>query len=92
MINNFDGAADDYTYNTSSLITTIDDKWNITLGYTERVIDVDGAGQIDDHLFQISGGYDFGNGLTLDTGWRFVEESSHDHDTFGLMARYLFNL
>jgi len=92
IIDNFDSSADDYTYNTSSLITTIDDKWNVTLGYTERVIDVSGGSQTDDHLFQVSGGYDFGNGLTLDAGWRFVEESNHDHDTFGLLARYQFDL
>ena len=92
VINNFDGAADDYTYNSGSLITRIDDKWNITLGYTERVIDVEGLGQINDYLFQVSGGYDFGNGLTLDAGWRFVEENRHDHHTFGVLARYLFDL
>lgn len=92
VIDNFDGDADDYTYNTSSLITTLDNRWNITLGYTERAIDVDGAGQTNDHLFQASGGYDFGNGLTLDIGWRNVEESQHDHHTFGLLGRYQFDL
>lgn len=91
-INNFDSAAQDRTYNTSSLITTIDDKWNITLSHTQRVIDADGAAEVHDHIFQLSGGYDFANGLTLDIGWRQSDEESLGQNTFGILGRYVFDL
>ena len=91
-IKNFDGSTQDRSYNTSSLITRIDDKWNITLSHTQRVIDSDGAAKVHDHLFQLSGGYDFSNGLTLDIGWRQSDEESLGHNSLGILGRYVFDL
>lgn len=87
-INNFDGGADDNTYYTASLITTFDNNWNVTVGYTERDIDVNNGNDIDDHLLQISGGYDFGQGTTAEIGWRNTEESGTDTDIIGGLVRH----
>lgn len=88
-INNVDGGAMDSQYITTSLITTIDDAWNVTLSYTGR--DIDGAGVNDnDYLFQISGGYDFGQGTTAEIGYRQSEEASVDTNIIGGLIRHSF--
>jgi hypothetical protein len=90
-IKSFDGTTQDRIYNTSSLITTIDNRWNITLSHTQRVIDSDNASKVYDHLFQLSGGYDFANGLTLDIGWRQSDEENRSQNTLGILGRYAFD-
>lgn len=87
-IENFDAGANDNTYITASAVTTINEKWNLTLGYTKRDIDGDGGSDIDDHLLQISGGYDFGQGTTFELGWRSTEEDSVDTNIIGGLLRH----
>lgn len=89
-ISNFEAGTDDNRYFTLSAITTIDEVWNVTFGYTSRDIDVDGGSDIDDHLLQISGGYDFGQGTTAEIGWRNTEEDSTDTYIIGGLIRHSF--
>ncbi|MDB2415462.1 hypothetical protein N9W34_06795 [Rickettsiales bacterium] len=78
-----------HDYYTAGLVTTIKQNWNVTVGYTKRDIDATGTtSDFDDHLFQISGGYDFGNGLTSDIGYRGTDESNQETDIIGFMFRY----
>lgn len=88
-INNFEAGTDDNRYLTTSLITTIDDQWNVAASYTSRDIDSTG-GDSDDHLFQLSGGYDFGQGTTAEIGWRNAEEGNVDTDIVGALVRHTF--
>ncbi len=67
-ISNFDGGNDDNRYITGSVITTIHDSWNVAVGFTKRDIDVNGGADMNDHLLQVSGGYDFGQGTTAEIG------------------------
>lgn len=90
-ISHFEGSENDNRYFTASVVTKIDDAWNVTLGYTGRTVDVDGGDDVDDHLFQASGGYDFGNGLTLEAGWRNTQEGGDDTNMIGGLARYSFS-
>ncbi|MCD6034900.1 MAG: hypothetical protein K0R63_641 [Rickettsiales bacterium] len=90
-IHNFGGMLDDYEYFTASLVTTIDERWNVTAGYTLRQVDYDLGGDDKDHLFQLTGGYDFGNGLALDAGWRSTEEAGVDTGSLGALARYTYS-
>ena len=87
-IDNFDAGPNDRDYLTASLDATIRDHWLITASYTARDTDVAGTGERDDHLLQLSGGYDFGNGLTLEVGWRNSETAGVDTDIIGGLARY----
>lgn len=87
-ISNIDGGTDDARYYTASIVNTLYDDWNVTVGYTKRDIDVSGAADVNDHLLQVSGGYDFGNGLTLEAGWKNTEESGVDTNILGGLARY----
>jgi hypothetical protein len=88
-INNVDGADVDSQYITTSLITMIDEVWNVTMSYTGR--DMNGSGaDSDDHLFQLSGGYDFGQGTTAEIGYRYSEEGGVDTDIIGGLIRHTF--
>lgn len=86
-IENFEAGTDDNQYLTTSLITTIDENWNVTASYTARNIDST-DGDTNDHLFQLSGGYDFGQGTTADIGWRNSEESNVDTDIVGFLVTH----
>jgi len=88
-INNFNASTADNQYFTASLITTIDENWNIATSFTSRDIDSTGA-DADDHLLQISGGYDFGQGTTAEIGWRNSEEGGEDTDIIGGLVRHVF--
>lgn len=77
-IKNFEGATEDREYIYANLITTIDENWNVTAGYTHRSTEDVGAADVND----------FGNGLTLEAGWRSAEEASLDTDIIGGLARY----
>lgn len=88
-ISNFEAGNNDNRYITANAITTIDEVWNLTVGYTARDIDVDGGSDVDDHLLQISGGYDFGQGTTAEIGWRNTEEAGTDTDIIGGLIRHI---
>jgi hypothetical protein len=89
IINNVDSADVDSDYITASLITTMDDAWNVTASYTGRDIEAAGAADDDDYLFQISGGYDFGQGTTAEIGYRTAEESGNDTNIIGGLVRHI---
>ncbi len=96
-INSFGGVRDavtnnfhdqDYLY--GSIIARYR-QWNLALGYTARDIDR-GAGfsDVNDDLVQVSGGYDFENGLTAEVGYRGTEEDNINSDMAGFLFRYTF--
>lgn len=90
-ISNFEGGANDNSYFTASLVTTMYENWNITAAYTARDIQVPGDRDLNDYLFQLTGGYDFQNGLTLEGGWKTTRESEEEDNILGLLARYTFS-
>jgi len=89
-LRDYDGLKDaDVNYYSTSVIARIYEDWNVTGGYTFRDIDNDGSGaSFNDHLLQISGGYDFQNGFTAEAGWRNSEELETDTDIVGFLIRY----
>lgn len=89
-ISNFETGPDDVEYFTASVITTLDDQWNAAISYTARNTDVSASSDVNDHLFQVSGGYDFGQGTTAEIGYRFSEEGGIDTDIIGGLIRHNF--
>lgn len=88
-IRDFEGVSgEDRHYASASVIATLDESWSLTVGYTVRTID--GADEHDDYLLQVSDGYDFRNGLTLEAGWKQTEESGEGDNILGALARYSF--
>lgn len=54
-----------------------------------REIDATGsANDYDDTLLQLSGGYNFYNGLTAEAGWKSTDESDQETDILGFLFRY----
>lgn len=87
-IQNFEGLANDVRYFTANAVNKIYRDWDVTIGYTERLIDTPAGANMNDYLFQLTGGYDFQNGLTLEAGWRKSKESNVTTDILGGLARY----
>lgn len=79
-----DAGPDNLYYFTSGGVLQ-DGPWNLSVSYTGRKTDVRGAGDFTDHLFQATGGYRFDNGVTLDAGYRFSEESGIDTHILGFL-------
>ena len=75
-------------YYTASIVNTIAQDWNVTVGYTKRDLEMAGIPDANDYLLQLSGGYDFGNGLTLETGWKRTKVNEVDTDILGGLVRY----
>jgi len=89
-INNFDGTKDDNrTYSDISVVTTLYKNWNVATSMTLRDISGAGASSVsDDMLVNLTAGYDFGNGLSLDGGYRGTNEARLETHMFGLLLRY----
>jgi hypothetical protein len=68
--------------------------WNLAASYTNRNMDPNTAGtpDVEDHLYQVSGGYAFENGLTADLAYRFAEEANIDTHIIGLLFTYELEL
>lgn len=79
----------DRDYVSASVRANIGSGWNVTAAYTLRDVGDDGAGDsYDDHLAQLSAGYDFGNGLSVEAGWREAQEAGQDTNIVGSLLRY----
>ncbi len=88
FLRDFEGAKGvDADYYSASAVATFYTNWNLTVGGTRRHIDDNGLDR-DDDLLQISGGYDFGNGLTAEAGYRYSEEDGINTDIGGFLLRY----
>ncbi len=87
-ISHFNGTADDARFYSVSNVNTLYEDWNVTVGYTKRFIDVASGRDNHDYLLQLSGGYDFRNGITLEAGWRKSREANVTKDIIGGLARY----
>lgn len=64
--------------------------WNVSASYTNRNTDLNTAAapDVEDHLYQVSGGYEFASGLTADFGYRFSEEGHVDTHVIGVLCTY----
>ncbi|HRC26649.1 MAG TPA: hypothetical protein PKX87_04365 [Alphaproteobacteria bacterium] len=85
---NFDAGPDDATYLTAGATLTIDEKWNAAVSWTGRDTDLAAGGSNSDHLFQLSGGYAFDNGVQIDAGWRNASESNDSSNALGARLAY----
>lgn len=89
-IRNFEGDNVDATYYTAGIGFGLYENWNLGMSYTRRDKDVQGGSDIDDDLFQVSGGYAFENGITFDVGYMYKEEDNEKSNTLGALVGYSF--
>lgn len=81
---------DDTRYLTTSLVLNIDDNWNVAASYTGRTTNIEDEGDMDDNLFQLSAGYAFENGFTVDAGYRWAEEDNVESNGVGALIAYSY--
>ncbi|MBP7903865.1 MAG: DUF481 domain-containing protein [Alphaproteobacteria bacterium] len=90
-VEDFEGTDDNNHYFTVSLVNTFYDRLNLAIGFTARKVDSREEPTAHDHLLQVSGGYDFGTGLTAEIGWRNTEEDGVHTDIAGGIVRYTYD-
>lgn len=87
---NAEGGADDRDYFTVGA-ALLHGPWNLSLAWTGRETNVaDGGEDISDSLYQVSIGYAFDFGLSIDVGYVFTEEEDVDSNTVGALLAYGF--
>lgn len=62
--------------------------WNLAASWTERETDNPAAADNTDSHFQISAGYAFDFGLSIDIGWKVSEDGGTETRTLGALAAY----
>ena len=84
------GGPDDLAYLTTGAKLT-DGPWNTSASWTMRkTLVADGANYSDD-LYQISAGYLFEDGTSLDGGYKYVHQSSGDVQAVRLQVKHEFS-
>jgi hypothetical protein len=63
-------------------------KWNLALAYTKRRTETTGTATVNDYQGQASIGYAFKSGMTVDLGWKRLEESGAVTDRIGFLLTY----
>lgn len=86
-----EGGEHDVTYLTIGS-AVLHGPWNVAVSWSRRDTEIDGADNVEDTLFQISAGYAFDFGLSLDVGYKTVEEAEVDSETFGVLLAYVFEI
>ncbi|MDF1720783.1 MAG: hypothetical protein P1U65_08915 [Minwuia sp.] len=80
--------AESRNYMTLSLLAETG-PWNVAIAFTGKDVDVDNAnGSTFDHQTQISAGYAFANGFTLDVGYKNATAANQTTQTLGALVTY----
>ncbi len=90
-IRNFDGESNTLTYTTAGAVLYVG-SWNVALSYTGRKTDPKGSGAFTDPLVQVSAGYEFDNGLSVNVGYVSFQDEGIDTNVIGLLLAYDFDL
>lgn len=85
--NGFDGREE--VFMTASLLLTFA-QWNLSVANTSWRIEQPGSRKSDNTQYQISAGYYFQSGITLEGGYRYLNEAGVTTHTLGLAFYYEF--
>ena len=91
-INNAEGTFEDLSYVTLGGTAYFAESWNIALSVTFRTTHLPGGGNVNDHRFQASTGYEFESGVTFDLGYRYSREDDVNDHVLGFLVAYAFSL
>ena len=86
-LNSFEADTDDMTYLTAG-VTYLNGPWNLALATSFKNTDSQTAESTDDKLFQLSTGYAFESGFSIDIGWRHGDEGDEASRTIGALIAY----
>lgn len=63
--------------------------WNLAFGTTQKWVGPPDGSSFNDNQWQVSAGYEFDFGLTLDVGWKYLTEEGVETRTLGALATYV---
>ena len=86
-LDNFEAGSDDVTYATAGA-TYLNGPWNVALAASFKNTDSEMEESTDDNLFQISAGYAFESGFSIDVAWRRGDEGDESSQTIGALIAY----
>lgn len=86
---NAGASADDTLYLTSG-VSLGHGPWHGELAGTVRRMELSASGSTNDHLFQVSGGYEFENGIDFGLGYAHTRESGTKYHKFGIRLTKAF--
>lgn len=89
-VEDFGGVKEDRNYATAGA-SLLYGPWNAAVSYTNRHVDPAGADSYSDDQIQVSGGYAFANGVTLDAGYKYTEDAGTDAHVVGVLLTYNFS-
>lgn len=87
-IQHFETQDADASWLTTGAVIHLHRRWRLAASHTRRRI----GGETDDRLLQLSGGYRFNHGATLEIGWRRSREAGEDADIIGARWQQPFQL
>lgn len=90
-IRNLEGEPNTVTYATAGAALYIG-PWNVAVSSTNRATHPKGGGAFSDPLFQISAGYEFDNGFSLNVGFVSFQDEGVGTNAIGLLLAYDFDL
>ena len=64
--------------------------WNLAFGTTQKWVGPPDGRNYNDNQWQVSAGYEFDFGLTLDVGWKYQTEDGTNTRTLGALATYAY--
>ena len=83
----FEAGTDDVTYLTAG-VAYVSGPWNVALATSFRNTDPDEGDSVEDSLFQVSAGYAFDSGFSIDVGGRYGDEEEEKSRTIGVLLAY----
>lgn len=87
-LRNAEGTQDDLDYWTAAATVTVDTRWHVGISATFKDRSAAGGADIRDHLYNLAGGYDFDNGITVDLGYKHMREDGNDTRGVGVLVAY----
>jgi hypothetical protein len=88
---NAEGVKDESrNYLTASTLFTYQN-WNLAVATTQKWVGPPDAGTYNDNQWQVSAGYLFDFGLSLDVGWKYLTEEGINTRTIGGLASYVID-
>lgn len=86
-LNNFEGGADDVTFLTAGF-AYLRGPWNAAAAGAVRNTGTEQGEYTRDTLFQLSAGYDFEAGFSVEVGWRYSDVEHETSQTIGTVIAY----
>ena len=80
---------EDRDYLTATGLITVQN-WNLAFGTTQKWVGPPDGSSFNDNQWQVSAGYLFDFGVSIDVGWKYLTEDGVDTSTLGALVTYAY--